>query len=70
MNEYAIIWFEGSGAFTLVDDNDKTVLLTLEQARNESADVLSNEKDVDDAEPGVRYAIPAQMLDTLFGWEV
>lgn len=67
---FAIVWFEDDDVFTLVDDDDKTVLLTYSEALDESSSVLANEKEVDEAEKGIRYALPVELLDTLFGWTV
>lgn len=68
---YAILWFEGNdNMFTLVDEHDKTVLLTKPEALHEAARILSTEAEVQEAESGIRYAVPANLLDTLFGWVV
>lgn len=66
--EYAIVWFEGEDIYTLVDTNDKTVLLTESEALSEAAQILRKTSDVEDAEEDLRYAIPAHMLNELFGW--
>ena len=68
--QYAILWFEGSDMFTLVDDNDKTILLAREAAQEESSRLLHTEKEINEAEEGIRYAVPANLLDELFGWTV
>lgn len=68
--QYAILWFEGDTPFTLVDDSDKTVLLSEAEAKAETAAVLHTENDVEEAESGVRYAVSTHLLDELFGWVV
>jgi hypothetical protein len=67
---YAILWFEDDAAFTLVDDSDKTVVLSESEAKAEASTILRNENEVEEAESGVRYAVPTQLLDELFGWIV
>lgn len=65
---YAIVWFEGDDIFTLVDNDDKTIRLTEEHAKEESYATLRNEKDIEDAQDDLRYAIHVDLLESTFGW--
>jgi len=69
-DQYAILWFEDSNMFTLVDDEDKTIILDRHSALEESARILDTESEINEAEEGIRYAVPAYLLDELFGWTV
>lgn len=68
INEYAILWFEDNSIFTLVNEDNYTVRLTFTEAQDESARILETEEDIDEADEGVRYAVPLYLLDELFGW--
>ena len=55
--KYALIWFEGDSPFTLVNKEGKTVLLTKDEALQQSSGLLTTQDDVDAAEDDLRYAI-------------
>lgn len=68
--KYALIWFEGDEYYTLVDRHNKTVLIAAAEAKESTAGILRTEDDVENALDDLRYAIPANLLQELFGWDV
>lgn len=69
-NEYAIIWFEGDDAFTLVNSQNQTVVQTRAEVSRDTAGVIDTEDQLDKAEDDLRYAISLTLLEDLFGWVV
>lgn len=67
---YALIWFEGENYYTLVDRNNKTVLLSEAEAEYDTSGILRTEDDVENAQDDIRYAIDVTLLEDLFGWVV
>lgn len=65
--KYAVVWFEGDDIFRLATDDDKTVWLTRAETEYEVSGVLDTESQVDEAQEGVRYAIEANLMDSMFG---
>lgn len=68
--DYAIIWFEGETAFTLVDSQNKTVVQPRDAVQRDTAGVIDTEQQLEDAEDDLRYAISVDLLENFFGWEV
>lgn len=67
---YALIWFEGENYYTLVDQFNKTVLISEAEAYYDTTGILKTEDDVENAADDVRYAISTDLLEDLFGWTV
>lgn len=66
-NRYAVVWFEGDDIFRLATNDDKTVWLTRAETEYEVIGVLETQSQVDEAKEGIRYAIAADLMDSMFG---
>lgn len=69
-NEYAIIWFEGDIAYTLVDARNQTVIQSRDAVARDTAGIIDTEEQLEAAEDDLRYAISTELLSNFFGWEV
>lgn len=64
---YAIIWFEDGSTFYMVDSSDNPVLLSKQEVLYDEIPILRTRDDINDAEDDIRYAIPEDLLEEIFG---
>lgn len=70
--KYAVIWFEGTDNYTLVDRKGRLVKMSEKEAHAAPSilALLKTQTDVEEAQDGPKYAIQLELLETLFGCDV
>jgi len=70
--KFAVIWFEGTDNYTLVDRKGRLVKMSEKEAiaAPSITGLLRTQADVEEAQDELRYAISLELLETLFGCDV
>lgn len=70
--KYAVIWFEGTDNFTLVDRKGRLVKMVEKDAHAAPSisGLLKTQADVERAQDGPKYAITLELLESLFGCDI